>query len=153
MSCTSLTSISLPQNLEYIGSFAFTSSGLKEISIPANVTTANGVFSGCQSLTKAVFQSGFKKIEASTFAGCSNLTSLTIPDTVTTIGNAAFAYCPALMQIFIPNSVTTIGSTIFNGCQTTLQIRCAAASKPSGWNSQWNYNDGKAMPVVWGATN
>jgi hypothetical protein len=73
---------------------------------------------------------------------------VTIPDSVTSIGSYAFSGCTSLTSIIIPDSVTSIGNYAFSNC-TSLTIYCEAASKPSGWNSDWNYSN---RPVVWGHT-
>ena len=80
------------------------------------------------------------------FYNCDSLTSVTIGNSVTSIGSSAFSGCSGLTSIIIPDSVTSIGSSAFYGC-TGLTIYCEAASKPSGWNSSWNYSK---RPVVWG---
>ena len=69
-----------------------------------------------------------------------------IPDEVTKIGNGAFWGCRDLASVVIPDSVTTIGEYAFCGCHN-LTIYCETKSKPSGWDSDWNYSN---RPVVWG---
>ena len=83
------------------------------------------------------------------FEGCSGFTSITIPDGVTSIGNYAFEYCSSVTSITIPDSITTIGSSAFYGC-SSLTIYCEVASKPSGWDSNWNYGN---CPVIWDCNN
>ena len=80
------------------------------------------------------------------FAGCTSLTSIVIPNSVTSIGEFAFERCSKLTSIYIPSSVTSIGSNAFLFC-TSLTIYCETSSKPSGWDSNWNYSN---CPVVWG---
>ena len=81
------------------------------------------------------------------FYYCSNLTTVTISENsqLTTIGKSAFSSCTSLTSIFIPDSVTKIGSYAFSYC-SNLTIYCEASSKPSGWDSYWNYSN---RPVVW----
>ena len=63
---------------------------------------------------------------------------------VTGIADRVFYNNTDLTSITIPDSITSIGSYVFSGC-SILTIYCEAASKPSGWGSNW-YGD---CPVVW----
>ncbi len=93
-SCSSLTSITIPNSVTSIGDWAFAScSSLTSITIPNSVTS----------------------IGNSAFYNCSSLTSITIPNSVTSIGNSAFAHCSSLTSITIPNSVTSIEGGAFYG--------------------------------------
>jgi len=86
-SCTSLSSITIPDSVTSIGRQAFDScSGLTSITIPDSVTS----------------------IGASTFFYCTSLTNISIPDSVTSIGLGAFNFCTSLTSITIPDSVTSI---------------------------------------------
>ena len=88
--CTSLTSITIPDSVTYIGG-AFAGTALTSITIPDSVTSiGDGAFSACTALT-----------------------SITIPDSVTSIGDNAFFACTALTSITIPDSVTSIGNSAF----------------------------------------
>ena len=95
-SLTSLTKITLPQNLKSIGSSAFT---------------------GCTGLTTVVFPADLKNIGNRSFARCSALSAkLTIPAKVDTIGYSAFAYCTALTSLELSDSLLYVGETAFIGC-------------------------------------
>ncbi len=63
---------------------------------------------------------------------------------VTTIAAHAFEGNSNLVSVTIPSSVTNMGSQPFYGCNR-LTIYCGKESKPSNWNSNWNYS----RPVVW----
>ena len=82
------------------------------------------------------------------FFDCSSLASIVIPNSVTSIEREAFYTCTSLTSVTIPDSVTEIGKFAFQGCDS-LTIYAQAQSKPSGWDSSWNYSD---CPVVWGHT-
>ena len=57
----------------------------------------------------------------------------------------AFYNCSNLTSIVLLKSVTSIGELAFYKCNG-LTIYCEATSKPSGWDSAWNYSN---CPVVW----
>ncbi|MBQ8690063.1 MAG: leucine-rich repeat domain-containing protein [Clostridia bacterium] len=88
-------------------------------------------------------------IDEYAFSGCRSLTSITIPDGVIIIDEYAFSGCDNLTSATIPDSVTVIGKYAFYGCYN-LTIYCEDASKPSGWDSDWNYSN---CPVVWDCKN
>ena len=83
-------------------------------------------------------------------------TTYYIPSTLRSVtvtgGNilyGAFYKCSMLTSITICDSVTSIGSSAFRYC-SSLTIYCEVASKPSGWDSNWNYSN---CPVVWDCNN
>ncbi len=124
-----------------------------ELVTQANITTATKInsyaFSDCDSLTSVTIGNSVTSIGSYAFSNCDSLTSVTIGSGVTSIGYDAFYSCDSLTSITIPNSVTSIGSYAFYNC-TSLTIYCEATSKPSGWNSGWNYSN---CPVVWDCNN
>ena len=146
--CTSLVSITIPDSVTSIGSDAFRNcTSLASVIIPNSVTSiGNSAFSHCSSLTSIIIPDSVTNIGDSAFSYCGRLTSVTIPDSVTSIGDSAFENCTILTSVIIPNSVTSIGGDAFENC-TSLTIYCEAASKPSGWDSYWNYSK---RPVTWG---
>ncbi len=109
--CTELTSITLPNSIEYIHT---------------------GAFEGCTGLTSINLGNGVKNIGSSAFKGCTGLTSVTIPDGVKTIGNNAFWGCTGLTSITIPDSVITIGTNTFNGCTDLTSINLGNGVKNIG---------------------
>ena len=71
-SCSSLTSVNIPDSVTYIGSYAF---------------------SACTSLTNATIGNSVTYIGEYAFDYCPALTSVIIPDSVTYIGSRAFQQC------------------------------------------------------------
>ena len=70
--CKSLTSVTIPNSVTYIGDYAFWN---------------------CESLTSVTIPNSVTSIGGWAFNGCYSLTSVTIPNSVTSIGNYAFQMC------------------------------------------------------------
>lgn len=83
--CSGVTKIILPDSIKTIESFAFSSCGMLEISIPASVST----------------------IGASAFYGCKALKKLALPEGLKTIRRQLFTYS-GVQAVYIPASVTSI---------------------------------------------
>lgn len=121
--CSNLTSITLPDTLEYIGVGAFYGSNLTSITIPDSVTSiGDGAFDNCFNLTSLTLPKKLKNIGDNAFSGCLNLTGLTIPGEVESIGYYAFSYCESLTSITVPDSVTSIGEYAFTNCKSLTSL-------------------------------
>ena len=148
--CTNLGNIELPSSLTSIGGYAFRGcSKLNQIILPDWMTTIGAyAFYGCTGLESIVLPNSLTSIGSYAFYKCSALIDITIPDSVTSIDGFAFAECTSLTSIAIPNSVTSLGKYVFS--KTSLLVCCEAASKPSGWNTDWNRSDsGGNLWIVW----
>ena len=102
--CSGLTSVTIPNCVETLGSYAFSMcEGLTTITIPNSVTSiGDGTFGGCSGLTSVSLGNSLTSIGEGAFYSCSNLTSFTIPNSVTSIGRDAFSGCSGLTSITIP---------------------------------------------------
>jgi hypothetical protein len=114
-SCTSLSTVNIGNKVNTIGDNAFYyCTSLSSLTIPNNVTTIGyQAFYSCTSLSYIALGENLKTIGNNAFAYCSSLTNVTIPDNVTTIGYNVFAYCSSLTSVTIGNSVTSLGDTMF----------------------------------------
>lgn len=143
--CYQMTSVSIPNTVQIIGSMAFYGcTGLTSITIPSSVTsiktqafsgcdnietlechrnTVVGHFRGHKNLKKIILGEGVETISDEAFFGCSALSSLTIGNTVTTIGDFAFSHCTSLTSLYIPSSVTSIGLSAFQFCDSLKSIQ------------------------------
>ena len=109
-SCTSLTSVTIPNSVTEISDYAFAyCRGLTSVTIPNSVTS----------------------IGERAFSYCSGLTSVTIPNSVTSIGWYALYECTSLTSVTIPNSVTSIGNEAFNYCSGLTSITIEATTPPT----------------------
>ncbi len=119
-SCSSLTSITIPDSVTSIGNFAFGGcTGLTNITLPGDVTSI-GMFTfyDCKMLTSVTIPNGVTSIGNEAFSGCTGLTSVVIPNSVTYIGSSAFINCK-LADIIIPDSVISIGTGAFYNCPSS----------------------------------
>ena len=158
---TELTEITIPNSITKINAYALCgASAITSITLPNSVTSIGGyAFEGCRKLTSINIPAGVTSIGYDAFSGCSSLTSITIPDSVTSIGSSAFKNCTAMRRIYIPSSVTTISASSYSyspfyGWDSTSIIYCGASSKPSGWESVWNYYGSSSqlrLKTIWNA--
>jgi len=124
MSCTKLTSITIPDGVTSIGNNAFSDcTSLTNVTIPDRVTSIGFyAFSRCTNLTRITIGNGVTNIGNGAFSDCEGLTSVTIGDSVTSIGLVAFGGCSNLTSITIPDSVTSIGGGAFYFCSSLTSI-------------------------------
>ncbi len=130
-SMTGITSITIPDSVEYIGMSAFAECGsLSSITIPGSVKSiGREAFRKC-SLNSVTIQEGVTKIEKLVFFECQNLTNVVIPNGVTSIEESAFCNCVRLKSVTIPEGVTSIGQDAFSNC-----IRLESVTIPNGTKS------------------
>ena len=147
--CDSLSSVTLPDNITYIGYEAFYNAGVdasviidsvtykvSPATIPesyyANLTDDSYTISDYGLITFHIGDSTYAPTEAMVY-GCNRsrsgnvdiLSSIefagnTYP--VTFIRNSAFSSCGSLSSITIPNTVTSIGNRTFFGCSSLTSI-------------------------------
>lgn len=122
--CKRLTNITIPNSVIYIDEGAFDGcNNLTSITIPGSVTEIGyKAFYYCQSLTSIIIPDSVTSIGAATFEGCTSLTSVMLGNSVTSIGDYAFAFCTSLTSITIPDSVTSINKRAFNGCTSLTSV-------------------------------
>ena len=121
--CSSLTTVEIPDSVTSIGNSAFFNcSSLTTVEIPDSVTSiGSSAFSGCIALTKVEIPDSVTSIGEDAFSD-TNLTSIVIPDSITLIGEDAFSYCGRLTTVEIPDSVTSIGNSAFSGCIALTKV-------------------------------
>lgn len=143
--CENLTSITIPNSVEYIGFAAFNNcTSLKALNIPASVKTIDADAFYCPRLKtitvdpantvydsrnncNAIIHTATNEL----ILGCVNTK---IPSTVTRIGIDAFNTVD-MSNINIPNSVTSIGSRAFEGCENLSSIKIPESVTVIGQNA------------------
>ncbi len=127
---TSISSLTLPSTLKYIGNRSFARLKITSLELPETLETMKeGAFMTCAFL------------ESVNLEDCINLKS---------IGNQAFSNC-AIKEITIPSNVLVMGELIFNHNRVDLLVHCQFSEKPEGWNNNWDYtyNTKAKITVEW----
>ncbi len=96
--CEELTSVTIPNSIEWIGKRAFKGCrSLTSITIPESVSEVSaGLFTNCSFLETVVLSEGVETISGFAFAGCTSLRSITIPRSVKKVASSLFVDCHAL---------------------------------------------------------
>ena len=141
LKCRNLRSINLPENVKYVGAWAFGGTSISkpvynsrifaylpnsfsEYAIPDGIKyIAGGAFAYCSYLSKLKIPISVKTIGEQAFApsifdapGCLSLTDIYIPDGVTEIKTYAFYKCSSLEKVTIGNNVERLGESCFAKC-------------------------------------
>ncbi|MDC7126422.1 MAG: leucine-rich repeat protein [Spirochaetales bacterium] len=115
--CENLTSIELPESVNYMGSYAFYGSGLTSVPFVSGVTYGGGqCFGDCLGLTSVVIPDNITSIGTNMFSLCTNITSITIGSGLSKLPERAFAGT-AITSIDIPDNINSIGNQVFFQCK------------------------------------
>ena len=124
--CSSLTSIYIPDSVTSIGDYAFSGCyDLTTVTISENsqlTSIGSYAFYNCSSLSSIYIPDNVTFIRDYTFYKCSNLTTVTISENSQLIGDHAFYNCSSLSSIYIPDNVTFIGDYAFYNCSSLTSI-------------------------------
>ena len=123
--CESLNNIVFPENLEKIGSYAFSDTAINDIFLPNTITVLGtpaydeaSPFKG-NALQRVEFEDGIESVPMYSFNGCTALTDVILPPTVTSIGVKAFQSCKHLSDFHLPERIEIIGSSAFSDTDIT----------------------------------
>ncbi|MBP5631413.1 MAG: leucine-rich repeat domain-containing protein [Clostridia bacterium] len=107
--CKALNKVDLPGNIVKICDFAFSSTGIQEISFPESVSEIGEyAFGSCDQLKKVQLNNGISRIEEGAFAYCKKLTMISIPDNITYFGKDVFA--DASVSYYVDNNIKYLGN-------------------------------------------
>lgn len=124
--CSSLTSIdNLIKNLTNIPDRVFYGcSSLKEITIPEQIESIGSyAFNSCSGITSITILGKITSLGSYAFQRCSSLTNIdNIIENLTNIPYAAFYDCSGLTSIVIPKSISSIGITAFYNCNNLTTV-------------------------------
>ena len=122
--CNSLLSITLPEGLNYIQESAFENcTSLTSITLPEEL---NGfgwyTFQNCSSLKSIIIPKGVGRISLRAFQNCQSLKDVTLQEGLIVIDNYAFQDCSSLVSITLPEGLDYIGNKVFYGCSSLTNI-------------------------------
>ena len=131
----------IPEGVSRIGSRFFSySEVIRSVVLPPEVVEVGvSAFAYCERLRK-VKVLGPASIGASAFISCDDLSDIYLADGVVSLGTSCFGFLTKVESIFIPLSVTRVNriSEQNDGYCSAPKFYCAAPSKPSGWDENWN---------------
>ncbi len=127
----SLKNLALPEGLAEIESYAFSNSGLEEVTLPASLQKLGvGVFASCHSLKNIYVASGNRqyldvdgvvyntaKTELVAYPAGNDRSHYTVEGTVSKIGDSAFYGAWNLKTVTLPQALETIGKNGFYDCK------------------------------------
>ena len=131
------TDVIIPSELDghtltVIGVWAFSSSAIKNVTIPDTVASiGEGAFSQCFYLENIAISENITSIGKGAFEGC-NFTEISIPKGVTSIEDSTFLACVNLASVTLSNGVTNISRSAFYGCNNLTDVYF------NGTEEEWN---------------
>lgn len=122
--CRNMSSITIPQGVQYIRSRAISGDrALRFLSIPDSVTDIGEyAFSGCSSLVSVSLPQGITSIGTYAFNQCYSLPFVSLPNSITSVSSHLFYECKSLSSVVIPQNVTMIDSYAFAYCSSLKSV-------------------------------
>ena len=136
-SCSTLQSVKLPEQIQYVGDYCFTDcKNLKECILPENlVELGYFAFYRCYALESIELPDSLEKIGDSCFEDCENLISISIPEKIIQIPESCFSYCDKLEECELSSSLLGIGAEAFYYCKALKSINLPATLEKMGKKS------------------
>lgn len=132
--CTNLESVTGGSSVNWIGAWAFESSGLKYFTWPEKMSyIEDGVFFNCQNLiTVALPKQGLTRINQYAFQNCKSLQYLTLPASVTDFGYRWLDGTSSLTEVIYLGTTTPVNEGYSNQDKCTFYITDAN----KGWGDK-----------------
>ena len=153
--CDHVTSVILPEGLQYIGKKAFFKSGIRTVSLPHSLKKIDEcafadtplesieipdhvteireqAFSGAEQLRNVRLPEGLKSLDPGLFAGCISLQEIVLPSSLKHIEAGAFRDCTGLRRISLPEGLVSIWHQAFDGCSLLEKIYLGASVEAIG---------------------
>lgn len=138
--CSSLSDITIPNSVSFVGSKAFDGTAWYN-SLPDGLIYIGKVaykYKGEMSAnTHVTIKEGTIGIAGYAFSGKGFLTSVTIPNSVESIGYQAFYGCKDLVYITLPSNLASIGNYAFYDCGLT-DVYSKSENVPSASSSSFS---------------
>ncbi len=118
-SCTKLAEVSFSKDMTSIPEYAFASTGIKKLVIPANIKSLDRyAFNKCSALTSVICENdadkGLETIGEYCFAGDSAITEVDLGMTVNSVGVYAFSGLTKLEKFTFSPELKVINANVFN---------------------------------------
>ncbi len=161
--CKSITSVTIPESMEYIGCYSFCSSSLKVFNVKSVSAWVNTCSSGLiysnkfysnqvdlyingENATELIISEGITSIPKNTFCFFSNIKSVILPDSLESIGEYAFGSCQSLESVTFPTSLKSVENSAFLDC---YKINSVHIPSVESW-LKINFKSGSSNPIWYG---
>lgn len=124
-----LTTANLASSVQTIGSSAFSSSSITDLTIGCNIPQY--MCQSCTSLTTLEMLPGIVEINIYAFSGCTSLLGFTIPTTLQTIGSFSFQNCDVLKDVNMATNgnLNSVAGGSFQRCYRLKEISLSPMEK------------------------
>jgi len=134
--CDNLTSFEIPAQVKTIGKYAFSATGLAEITIPSTLDPdgiGDQMLRGATNLKKATFLGSYTRIPGYCFNGCSSLQTIETYGMLKVVNSNAFVNCGKLDEIIVHSGVPFEDDNMFErDLKTLLEGGYLTVKVPSG---------------------
>lgn len=118
--CPKLTDFDFPENTIRIGNYAFTNTGLRNLTLPPRLKSlGQNAFSYCLGLESVEIPASLSDIPSNCFEGCASLKRIEFSPRSgkpLALSIAAFRHCKGLQSIKLPTETVAINDYAFDGC-------------------------------------